>query len=405
MTMKVLHAITGLEVGGAENMLLRLLEAGTREKFEPAVLSLMDPGAACYGTLAPQVAALRIPISTLKMPRRHPTLANVWGLYRTVRAAEPALIQGWMYHGNLAATVGAWALPQRPPVLWNVRHSVHDLMLEKPLTRLIIRLSARMSRLPRAIVYNSRVSAAQHQALGFEASRTVVIPNGFDTARFRPQPHARARLCQELGIDPDRLIIGMIARNHPMKDHGNLVRAAALLQARRRDVHLVLIGSAVDAANRELNKLIADLGLGSRVALLGARSDVAALVPGFDLAALSSAWGEGFPNVLGEAMASGVPCVATDVGDCTWVIGPHGIIVPPRQSEALANALARLIDLGDDARRQLGQAGRARIIQHFSIHEVVRQYEGLHLQVGAADDRSRRWWGSEIAHVRHRRAV
>ena len=142
MTMKVLHAITGLEVGGAENMLLRLLEAGTREKFEPAVLSLMDPDTTCYDTLAPQVAALRVPISTLKMPRRHPSLANVWGLCRAVRAADPVLIQGWMYHGNLAATVGAWSLPQRPPVLWNVRHSVHDLMLEKPLTRLIIRLSA-----------------------------------------------------------------------------------------------------------------------------------------------------------------------------------------------------------------------------------------------------------------------
>ncbi len=405
MAMKVLHAITGLEVGGAENLLLRLLEAGTREQFEPAVLSLMDPDAAPCGTLAPQVAALRIPISTLEMPRRHPTLASVWRLYRTVRAADPELIQGWMYHGNLAATVGSWSRPQRPPVLWNVRHSVHDLMLEKPLTRLIIRLSARISRLPRAIIYNSRVSAAQHQALGFEASRTVVIPNGFDTARLRPQPHARARLCQELGIDPARTVIGMIARHHPMKDHGNLVHAAGLLQARGRDVHLVLIGSGVDAANRELNELIGTLGLGSRVSLLGGRGDVPALVAGLDLMALASAWGEGFPNVLGEAMASGVPCVATDVGDCTWVLGPHGIIVPPRQSEALANALARLIDLGSDARRQLGQAGRARIVQHFSIHEIVRQYESLHLQVGASHARSRRSWGGEIAHVRHRRAV
>jgi glycosyltransferase involved in cell wall biosynthesis len=100
-----------------------------------------------------------------------------------------------------------------------------------------------------------------------------------------------------------------------------------------------------------------------------------------------------------------VPCVATDVGDCTWVLGPHGVIVPPRQSEALARALARLIDLGSGARRQLGQAGRARIVQHFSIHEVVRQYETLHLQVGAADSRRRPRRSAEIAHVRHRRAA
>jgi len=405
MAMKVLHAITGLEVGGAENMLVRLLDAGTREKFEPSVLSLMDPDAAPYGTLAPQVAALRIPVATLQMPRRHPTLANVWRLCRTVRTADPQLIQGWMYHGNLAATVGAWALPQRPPVIWNVRHSVHDLMLEKPLTRLIIRLSARLSRLPRAIIYNSRVSAAQHQALGFEAGRAVVIPNGFDTARFKPQPDARARLCREFGIDPARTLVGMIARNHPMKDHANLVRAAGLLRERGRDVHLVLIGSGVDAANRELGELVAALGLETRVSPLGERGDVPALVAGLDLVALSSAWGEGFPNVLGEAMASGVPCVATDVGDCTWVVGPHGIIVPPRQSEALAIALGRLIDLGSDARRQLGLGGRARIVQHFSIHEVVRQYESLHLQIGAAPARRLPWGSAEVAHVRHRRAV
>jgi len=405
MAMKVLHAITGLEVGGAENMLVRLLDAGTREKFEPSVLSLMDPEAAPYGTLAPQVTALRIPVATLKMPRRHPTLANVWGLCRSVRAADPQLIQGWMYHGNLAATVGAWSLPHRPPVIWNVRHSVHDLSLEKPLTRLIIKLSARLSRLPRAIIYNSRVSAAQHQALGFAAARAVVIPNGFDTARFKPQPDARVRLCRELGIDPARTLVGMIARNHPMKDHGNLVRAAGLLRERGCDVHLVLIGSGVDPANRELCELIGALGLEGRVSLLGERGDVPALIAGLDLVALSSAWGEGFPNVLGEAMASGVPCVATDVGDCTWVLGPHGIIVPPRQSEALAIALGRLIDLGSDARRQLGQAGRARIIQHFSIHEVVRQYEALHLQVGAAQTRRRPRPSAEVAHVRHRRAV
>lgn len=405
MAMKVLHAITGLEVGGAENMLVRLLDAGTREKFEPSVLSLMDPDAAPYGTLAPQVSALRIPMATLKMPRRRPTLGNVWCLCRTMRVADPHLIQGWMYHGNLAATVGAWSLPDRPPVIWNIRHSVHDLSLEKPLTRLIIKLSARLSRLPRAIIYNSRVSAAQHQALGFAAARAVVIPNGFDTARFKPQPDARARLCSELGLDPAETLVGMIARNHPMKDHGNLVRAAGLLRERGHDVHLMLIGSGVDAGNRELCELIGGLGLEGRVSLLGERGDVPALIAGLDLVALSSAWGEGFPNVLGEAMASGVPCVATDVGDCTWVLGPHGIIVPPRQSEALAIALGRLIDLGSEARRQLGQAGRARIIQHFSIHEVVRQYETLHLQVGAAQARRRPRPSAEVAHVRHRRAV
>jgi glycosyltransferase involved in cell wall biosynthesis len=104
-------------------------------------------------------------------------------------------------------------------------------------------------------------------------------------------------------------------------------------------------------------------------------------------------------------MASGVPCVATDVGDCTWVVGAHGLIVPPRQSEALADALARLIGLGAEARRQLGLAGRARIVQHFSIQEVARQYEALHLKVAAAAAAQRPWRGDDAAQVGHHRAV
>jgi glycosyltransferase involved in cell wall biosynthesis len=406
MTIRVLHAITSLESGGAQTMLLRLLEETSRAKFEPIVLGLMNPDEARVGTVAPHVAALRIRVATLDMARRSPTLSSSWRLCRTMRAVAPDLVQGWLYHGNLAATIGSQSLPYRPPVIWNVRHSVHDLALEPRLTRWIIRLSARLSRLPRAIIYNSRLSAAQHQALGFDTSRTVVVPNGFDTKRFRPQPEGKARLCKELGIDSAHTVIGMVARNHPMKDPGNLVRAVALLQARGcAAVHLVIVGDGLDETHAELGALVDEAGLRSRVRLLGERNDVPALVAGFDIAALPSAWGEGFPNVLGEAMASGVPCVATDVGDCTWVLGPHGIIVPPRQSEALANALARLIDLGAEARRQLGLAGRARIIQHFSIQEIARQYEALHLQVSAAHGARRAWPGDEAAHVRHRRAV
>ncbi len=406
MTIKILHTVTTLESGGAQTMLLRLLEGTSRSKFEPIVLGLMTPDRARAGTVAPQIEALRVAIATLEMPRRNPRLGSIWRLCRTMRALAPDLVHGWMYHGNLAATIGSLSLPHRVPLIWNVRHSVHDLALEKRLTRSIIRLSARLSRLPRAIIYNSRVSAAQHQALGFDASRTVVIPNGFDTARFRPQPDPKARLCQHLGIDPALTIVGMIARNHPMKDPANLVRACGLLHARGcRAIHLVVAGDGLDETHPKLTALVRELGLSSRVTLLGERNDIAALVAGFDVAVLPSAWGEGFPNVLGEAMASGVPCIATAVGDCAWVLGPHGIIVPPRQSEHLAAALGRLIDLGASARRQLGLAGRARIIQHFSIQDVARQYEALHLQLSAAHSARPRWRGVEPTPAPPRRAL
>ena len=339
MSLRILHAITTLEIGGAENMLLRLLESGARDEFEPSILSLMDPDRCSSVTLHARAAALRVPTFTLGLLQGQWHLAALWRLGRVLRAVAPDLVQGWMYHGNLAATIGSWLLLRRPPVLWNVRHSLHDLALEKPLTRLIVRLSSRLSGLPAAIIYNSRVSAAQHARLGFDAARAVVIPNGFDGTQFRPQPDAGARLRRDLGIDPARTVIGLIARNHPMKDPGNLVRAVALLQARGRPVHLVVVGNRLDERNQELCALVRESGIGAHVSLLGERTDVPALVAGFDIAALCSAWGEGFPNVLGEAMASGVPCVATDIGDCGWVLGPHGILVPPRDSEAMRTGL------------------------------------------------------------------
>ena len=190
MSVKILHAITTLDVGGAENMLVRLLEAGTRDEFEPSILSLMDPDSCPGETLVAQATSLRVPLFTLGLAQGDWHVAALWRLARILRTASPELLQGWMYHGNLTATIGSWLLPRRPPVLWNVRHSLHDLALEKPLTRLIIRLSSRLSRLPQAIIYNSRVSAAQHARLGFDASRAVVIPNGFNGTQFRPQPEA-----------------------------------------------------------------------------------------------------------------------------------------------------------------------------------------------------------------------
>ena len=351
----------------------------------------MAPSSTAVGTLAARAAALRVVTFTLGLAQGSCHVGGLWRLWRVVRTAAPDLVQGWMYHGNLAATIGSWSLPHRPSVLWNVRHSLHDLALEKPLTRLVLHLSSRLSRLPQAIIYNSPISAEQHARLGFDASRAVVIPNGFDGMCFRPQPEAGARLRRDLSIDPACTVVGMVARDHPMKDPGNLVRAVALLQARGRAVHLVIIGKGLDDSNRALCRLVRESGLGSRVSLLGKRTDVPELIAGFDVAVLSSAWGEGFPNALGEALASGVPCVATDVGDCSWVVGPHGIIVPPRQSEALADAIGRLIDLGSDARHQLGLAGRARILEDFSIQEVARQYEALYRRVSASHAAGRPW--------------
>ena len=372
--MKILHAITGLSVGGAENMLAKLIENAEENDalLEPVVLSLMTPG-----RMTDRIRTTNTPIFSLDMREGQPSPLAIPRLYRTMRSIRPDLIHGWMHHGNLAATVGSWMLPERPPVIWNIRHSLVDIQNEKPLTKLVLRTTVSLSSNPAAIIYNSHTAALQYEQFGYPMHKRVVIPNGFDCNRYQPRPDARAELCRLFGIDGKAIIIGMVARMHPMKDPENLVEAVRRARLRGQDLHLLIVGKDADTPKPSLARAIAALPP-DRVTLAGVRDDVADWLSGLDILALPSAWGEAFPNVIGEAMACGVPCVATDVGDCRWIIQSHGRVVPPRDPEAFAEALAWLARMEPDQRRQIGESARARVIANFSIHEIVRAYDALY---------------------------
>lgn len=374
--MMVLHTITGLHVGGAEAMLANLVEHSADARIRPIVLSMMAPG-----PVAGRIRASNVSVRTLDMREGAPSLAAAVRLAREARRIRPDLIQGWMHHGNLAATFASWSSPKRPPAIWNVRHSLVDIALEKPLTRAILRLEARLSRGTAAIVYNSRTAARQYEAFGFETERTIVIPNGFDCARWRPQPGARARLEREFGVSPESVVVAQVTRLHPMKDPETLVEAVRRVRERGLDAHLLLVGRGFERPPAGLATRIKTSLPPERVTLAGERHDVAAWLAGVDILTLPSAWGEGFSNILGEALASGVPCVATDVGDSAWIVGEHGRIAAVRNPEAFAAALAELIELGPEGRRRMGEAGRARVVALFSLAESVRQYEALYEQV------------------------
>ena len=383
MTVRVCHIINGLDVGGAEMMLYKLLKGSTVERLEASVISLLETG-----PIADLITSLDLPVTSLALARKNmifgrgvPTPKTVWKLGRAIAAARPDLLQGWMYHGNLAATLGAVISGHRYPVIWNIRHSVYDLGKEKSMTAKLIRLGRRLSSRPNAIIYNARVSAEQHEALGYDPGKTVIIPNGFDCDHFKPDAAKRVRLRAELGLEEETLIIGMVARDHPQKDPVNLLRAIALLIEWGSPVHLVIAGASFDDHNQRVIKRIRELGIGNHVSLLGPRSDIAGIMAGFDVVALPSAWGEGFPNVLGEAMACGVPCAATDVGDAAWIIDVHGRIVPPRDAEALAMAIDQLISLPGEKRRQIGMAARDRILHHFSLPKIVEAYGDLYERI------------------------
>jgi glycosyltransferase involved in cell wall biosynthesis len=381
---RILHIITNLSApGGAELTLQRLVSGMDRECFETAVVSLMGRGA-----IGEQIEASGVSVYSLGMPRgKSPALGYVWRLAALLRSLQPQqIVQGWLYHGNLAAAFAGILMPRPVHVLWNNRHTPYDLSAENKMTALIIRLEALLSKKPTCIIYNSRISAQYHERLGYVPRRQIILPNGFDTKRFAPSSSARFTLRQLLNLPQETPLIGMVARYHPLKDHAVFIQAAARLNQQLSDVHFVLVGPDVNERNIDLMQLIHDGGLYHRVHLLGERSDIPEITAGLDIASLSS-WSEAFPNVVAEAMACGVPCVVTDVGDAAWIVDGTGIVVPARNPDALASGWARLIGLGTDERITLGIAARQRIIDHFSLAEMVRQYEKLYIGVLAHDEK------------------
>lgn len=372
----ILHVITALNYGGAEAMLAKLVGSpGRADASRHVVVSLMS-----LGVVGLQLRAQGVEVHALDMPRGQWRIGGLIRLVRLVRRLRPRVIQGWMYHGNVAA----WAarrlsfVPAR--LAWNVRHSLADLTQETPSTARMIRWNARLSRQVDTIIFNARSAIRQHAAVGFDIRTARLIPNGFDLGRFQPDDERRAAriaLVSELGVAPGATLVGMIARVHPMKDHGNLFAALAKVRAAGHDVHLVLAGAGTQT-------LAGLQGVGSngiptaRLSLLGDRRDLPTWLPGLDIAVLSSAWGEGFPNVVGEAMAAGVPCVVTDVGDSREIVSVGGIWVPPKNSDALAKGIILMIEAGEQLRQTVGAEGRRRVAEHYGIERVVGLYDDLY---------------------------
>ena len=375
-----LHIISGLWTGGAETVLLRLLSRGLAGPDGAVVVALNSEG-----PLAEPLRALpNVTVHGLGMSRGAlPSPRMLSQLRRLVRSADADVIQGWMYHGNLAATLAARFSQRRVGVAWNVRQSLYVLAAEQPLTRWVIRASAWASRSPDCIIYNSHVSRGQHAALGFRDTTARVIPNGFDVAASAPASADRIAARELLGLPQDRPIVGLVARVHPMKDHENFLRAAALLSARMPAAYFALIGHGADAGNARLSALISRLGLLQRVALCGEIRNAMRVHCAFDVAC-SASWAEAFPNVLGEAMSCGVPCVATDVGDSRWLVGDTGRIVPARDPTALSSALAEMLELTESERQALGTRARTRIETHFRIGAVVDEYRALYAALASA---------------------
>ena len=362
---RVCHLITGLDVGGAEYTLVRLCRALADRGYDQLVVTMI-PG----GELASDLRRAGITVHSLEMRRGWPSLSGCSSLVRELRDFRPDVLQTWMYHADLLGTL---VLPFIPPtrLVWNLRCS--DMRGDRRRSlRWLVRSLALLSRIPKAIIVNSGSGRADHVRAGYRPSRCVVIPNGVDTDRFHPIPEQRAALRAALGIPLEATTIGLIARLHPMKDHGTFLSAAGQFLANDPNVHFVLVGPGCDPGAEPLDAMIRQQALGSHISLLGSRSDLPRIYPALDLVSLSSAFGEGTPNVLLEALACGVPCVATDVGDCRSVIGRCGAVVPPREPAALAGAWA------DVLQQDLAAAARSYAVASFADSTAAAAYDTLY---------------------------
>jgi glycosyltransferase involved in cell wall biosynthesis len=368
----VAHIITGLNVGGAETMLCKLVAGSDRSRFRHVVISLLEPG-----PVGIEIDALGIPVHSLHLTNGIPDPRGVLRLRSLLRSVEPDVLQTWLYHANLLGLLGGMLTGR--PVIWNIRSSFHREL--GTTVEALARLCALLSRLPVAVVTNSDVARARHTALGYRPREWAVIPNGFDVTRFAPNDGARRSVRDELGLPPDALLIGLVGRFHPMKGHRVFLEAARITSEDWPECHFVLVGRDVSTENAKLREAIKGTALGSKCHLLGERHDLPRLTAALDVATNCSLYGESFSNAVGEAMSCAVPCVVTDVGDSARIVGETGMVVAAGDASALAIAWSELLKIGADGRAALGKSARARIEALYSLDRVVQQYEVLYESV------------------------
>jgi glycosyltransferase involved in cell wall biosynthesis len=310
------------------------------------------------------------------MPPGRVSLRGVTSLWRILKSEQPDVVQTWMYHADLLGGVVA-RLAGIGAICWGVRQTTLEPGKSKRATIWVAHACARISRwVPRAIVCCAESAARVHSGMGYEEKKMVVIPNGYDLGQFRPEAALGLAIREEMGIPPGAQVIGMVGRFDPQKDHENLLNALALLDLDQHNVYCLLVGNGLNDQNGTLMSWIRARGLENRIPLLGQRTDITAVMNALDVHVLSSSFGEGFPNVLAEAMACGTPCVATDVGDASVIVGDTGWIVTPKDCAALADALREALKMHSDvhAWRLRRESARARIERRFSIESMVKGF-------------------------------
>jgi glycosyltransferase involved in cell wall biosynthesis len=372
---KVTHIINELGVGGAELALFRLLAHADRSAWDMQVISLLDEK-----PLGPRLRELGFTVFPLHMEKDRLDPLALARMVRLLQKEKPQVVQTWLQQSDLAGSIAA-KLAGIGPVLWNIRHSTLHPSLTSRRTRVVSKVCAKLSaHIPARIVCCSESAREEQIKFGYCDRKIVVIPNGVDTDRFRPDEAAYDSVRRELGVPPTTLLFGAIGRRHPAKDHPNFFRAAGEMASKCPNCHFLLCGEEISQDHPELEKHIVSTGFPERFHLLGQRDDVPRLLAALDVLISSSCFSEGFPNVVSEAMASGVPCIVTDVGDSAHIVGKTGRVIPPGQPMETARAGLEFAQAGRQLLQCWGIETRRRILENFSLTQMVNRYQDLYLK-------------------------
>jgi glycosyltransferase involved in cell wall biosynthesis len=374
--LRVLHVIVGLDVGGAENMLKRLIESDPDSILKVTVVSLTT-----LGSIGPMLRGQGIKVHALGMSSALSFPITLFRLIFLIRQYRPEIVQTWMYHADLLGGLAA-RLAGSSPVVWNVR-STNIPQGALSVTFWLIRLCAVFSYFtPDRIICCANSAKTAHIKLRYAEKKMTVIPNGYNFESLNLCLSSRSKARLSLGFQVDDIVIGAVGRFDPLKDFHNFIAAASKLSLRRNDVKYVMVGRNIEWSNATLRCWIEDAGLTDKFLLLGERSDIPSILSAMDIFCLSS-FNEAFPNVVVEAMAMGVPCVVTRAGDAAEIIGNDKFVVPVKDSIALSDALLRLCDLSPADRTMLGEKGARRVRREYEIDEVRKRYEKVYVEVAS----------------------
>jgi glycosyltransferase involved in cell wall biosynthesis len=365
---KIVFLVRSLDYGGAERQVVALTK-GLRLAGHQVVVLSFYPG----GAFAKELVAAGAEVQSLEKRGRWDILRFGLRLISRLRRLAPDVLHSYLGVPNmLAVLTRPFLLKQK--IVWGLRSSDVDWTRYDWLTRSLHRIEPWLSAFADLVIINSKAGYEHAAGIGYAKHKLVVIPNGIDVQSFRPDRSAGQHVRREWGVSHGQCVIGLVGRIDPMKDHCTFLEAAARLSGSRTDVRFVCVGSGAGAYNDEVQAKARELGLEDRLLWQANRPDMKNVYNALDILC-SASISEGLPNVVVEAMACGVPCVVTDVGDSRFIVGDTGSVVTPKNPEGLADALERMIVRIRRDGGSLQEAVRMRVVENFAVERLVERTE------------------------------